>query len=96
MFAPKFTGVSGQLDIVTNHGSLSVPFSEIGFEDTVMEAGGLDRKISVFRLPENNTHREITREVEIPLSSVGDNPLWVCVTTEDGYQAWSSPIYLID
>jgi len=88
------TGVSGQLDIVTNHGSLSVPFSEIGFEDTVMEAGGLDRKISVFRLPENNTHREITREVEIPLSSVGDNPLWVCVTTEDGFQAWSSPIFV--
>jgi hypothetical protein len=23
----------------------------------------------------------------------GDNPIWVCVTTEDGFQAWSSPIY---
>jgi len=24
----------------------------------------------------------------------GDNPLWVCVTTEDGFQAWSSPIFV--
>ena len=23
-----------------------------------------------------------------------DNPLWVCVTTEDGFQAWSSPVFV--
>jgi hypothetical protein len=33
-------------------------------------------------------------ERSIPLNSKGDNPLYVCLTQEDGHQAWSSPIYL--
>ena len=81
------------LDVSTNLGTLRVPLAEIGLEDTVMEAGGLERKIRVFRLPEENPHRTISTELEIPLKADGDNPLWVCVTTEDGFQAWSSPIY---
>ncbi len=81
------------LDVSTNLGTLRVPLAEIGLEDTVMEAGGLERKIRVFRLPEENPRRTISTELEIPLKADGDNPLWVCVTTEDGFQAWSSPIY---
>ena len=41
------------------------------------------------RLPEENRHREMEATVSIPLKAKGDNPLWVCVTTEDGFQAWS-------
>ena len=81
------------LDISTNLGVMTVPLSDIGMEDVTMDAGGLERKIRVFRLPEENPHRSITTELEIPLKATGDNPLWVCVTTEDGFQAWSSPIY---
>jgi hypothetical protein len=44
-------------------------------------------------LPEENPHRAIKTELEIPLKTDADSPLWVCVTTEDGFQAWSSPIY---
>ena len=82
------------LDISTNLGVMTVPLSDIGLEDVTMEAGGLERKIRVFRLPEENLHRTITAELEISLNFAGDNPLWVCVTTEDGFQAWSSPIYV--
>jgi hypothetical protein len=32
----------------------------------------------------------------VDLKPGADNPLWVCVTTEDGFQAWSSPIYVIE
>ena len=81
------------LDISTNLGVMTVPLSDIGMEDVTMDAGGLERKIRAFRLPEENPHRTITTELEIPLNATGDNPLWVCVTTEDGFQAWSSPIY---
>ena len=81
------------IDVSTNLGVMTVPLSEIGMEDVTMDAGGLERKIRVFRLPEENPHRTITTELEIPLNGTGDNPLWVCVTTEDGFQAWSSPIY---
>jgi len=60
----------------------------------VLEAGGLERRIRVFRLPEENPHREMTERVSVPLAPEGDNPLWICVTTEDGFQAWSSPIFV--
>ena len=79
--------------VETNLGSFDVPLSEIGMQDTVMDAGGLDRKIRAFRLPERNLKRTIRAEVKVPLSTGADNPIWVCVTTEDGFQAWSSPIY---
>ncbi|MBT5109867.1 MAG: DUF3604 domain-containing protein, partial [Rhodospirillaceae bacterium] len=83
----------GDLDITTNHGSLRVALADIGVEDHVMEAGGLERKIRAFRLPDENPHLSLSTTLEIPLKASGDNPIWVCVTTEDGFQAWSSPIY---
>jgi hypothetical protein len=79
--------------VETNLGCFDVPLSEIGMQDTVMDAGGLDRKIRAFRLPEENVKRSMSAEVKVPLSTGADNPIWVCVTTEDGFQAWSSPIY---
>ena len=84
----------GRFEAVTNLGRLERPLSAIGLEDEVLEAGGLERRLKVFRLPEENPHREMQAELRVPLKADGDNPLWVCVTTEDGFQAWSSPIYL--
>ena len=86
----------GDLEVTTNHGTLRAPLAEIGIEDIVMEAGGLERKLRAFRLPEHNPHKALTTELEIALKPQGDNPLWVCVTTEDGFQAWSSPIYVFN
>ena len=63
-------------------------------DDVVMEAGGLERRIRLFRLPEDNPHREINERVAVPLRPVGDNQIWVSVYTEDGFQAWSSPIFV--
>ncbi|MCP5152614.1 MAG: DUF3604 domain-containing protein [Ectothiorhodospiraceae bacterium] len=87
-------GASGSLDLTSNHGALNVPLAEVGARDVVLEAGGLERRIRVFRLPDENPHREIRRTVRVPLRASGDNPLWICVTTEDGFQAWSSPIFV--
>jgi len=84
----------GALDVVTNHGTLNLALADVGLQDAVLDAGGLERKLKAFRLPEENPHREITAEVEIPLDATHDNPLWVCVTTEDGFQAWSSPVFV--
>ena len=85
---------NAMLDLSSNHGSINKSLSAIGLEDTVLDAGGLERKIRVFRLPEDNPHRELQHSVQIPLKPDGDNPLWICVTTEDGFQAWSSPIFV--
>jgi Protein of unknown function (DUF3604) len=86
-------GQGGRLDLVSNHGALTMALDDIGLEDIIMEAGGLERRIKVFRLPNDNPQREMTASVEIALRPVGDNPIWVSVYTEDGFQAWSSPIF---
>jgi hypothetical protein len=82
-----------RLDLVSNHGSLTMELGDIGLDDWVMEAGGLERRIKMFRLPSVLSTREMTESVDIPLRPVGDNPIWVCIYTEDGFQAWSSPIF---
>ena len=84
----------GTLDIETTLVQCSIPVGEIGLDDVVFDAGGLRRRIRVFRLPEENPHRKVRLRRTIPLRSAGDNALYVRVTTEDGHVAWSSPIYL--
>ena len=84
---------AGDLEVITNLATLALPLADVGLDDEVVEAGGLERRLRAFRLPEANDTFDLTTEIEVPLASTGDNPIWVCVTTEDGFQAWSSPIY---
>jgi len=85
---------AGTLLIDTPLVGQKVAIAEIGFEDVVFEAGGLDRRIRAFRLPDENTHCDVRIDRDIPLKATGDNPLYVCVTQEDGHRAWSSPVYV--
>jgi hypothetical protein len=87
-------GPAQSLDIVTSLVSGRVEPENMGTATKTLEAGGLDRKITVTRLPERLTDYSIDLEREIALNSVGDTPIWVRVATEDGHLAWSSPIYL--
>jgi len=89
-------GQESEVDIASNNGSLILKREEVGMEDQTLNAGGLEKKLRVFRLPEVNPHRELAQEVTVTLKKGVDNPLWICVTTEDGFQAWSSPIFVID
>jgi hypothetical protein len=82
------------LELNTNRVSGRFALAELGLDDTVLDAGGLECKIKVFRLPDENPHTEMEVEVELPLQETGDNPIWICLTTEDGFQSWSSPIYI--
>ena len=87
-------GSAGELEIATNLGNLTASLADVDMQGVTLEAGGLDRKISAYRLPNDNPHRELRADVEIPLKPKGDNQIWVSVYTEDGFQAWSSPIFL--
>ena len=60
----------------------------------MFEAGGIKRRMRVFRLPEDNPHRSLKLERRIRLKDTGDNALYVCLTQEDGNLVWSSPIYI--
>ena len=66
----------------------------IGLKDQIFDAGGLNRQIRAFTLPTGPLNREMSINKTIELDAEGDNQIWICVTTEDGYQAWSSPTYL--
>ena len=81
------------LELITNQGAMQVDLAELGTQDELMKAGGLNKELRVFRLPDENKHTSMQATVNIPLHSKGDNPLWICVTTEDGFQAWSSPVF---
>jgi hypothetical protein len=84
----------GTLAIDTPLVKATVPIAEIGLEDTVFEAGGLDRRLRLFRLPDANPHRRLKLERRLALADDADNALYVCLTQEDGHVVWSSPIYL--
>ena len=85
---------SGELRIDTPHVKTTVALDDIGFDDTVFEAGGLARQVRVFRLPDVNPHRRIEFERQVDVAASGDTPIYVRLTLESGHQAWSSPIYL--
>jgi len=87
-------GANGHLSIVTNRGNLEADIQDIGMEERVLDAGGLERQLRVFRLPDKPLEREMTFKREISIEPGRDNPIWICVTTEDGYQAWTSPVYI--
>lgn len=86
---------AGELEIATNRGTLSVPLAELGSEDAVLHAGGLQRCIAVSRLPETLNATMTKTSCNVALRPEGDNPVWVRITTEDGHRAWTSPVYLI-
>lgn len=86
---------AGVLRIDTGLVKAELSVSDIGFEDRVFEAGGLGRRIRVFRLPDANPHRRFRLERQVPLQDAGDNALFLRATLESGAVIWSSPVYLI-
>lgn len=87
---------TGSLTIASNIASQTVDLSKIGFEDHVIDAGKLDRKMRLFRLPERMEATDFSGRVTVPVDTIqGDVPVWLRITTEDGHRAWTSPIYFI-
>ena len=72
-----------------------VDVEPVGGRSNYLRRRGLDRKISVYRLPENDWSRRVTLDHTVSFSGKADLPVYVRVTQADGNQAWSSPIYLI-
>jgi hypothetical protein len=85
---------SGRLRIDTPLVKCDIAIADIGFEDLAFEAGGIGRRIRVFRLPDENPHRQLRLSRQLPLKAAGDSAFYVCLTQEDGHLVWSSPIYV--
>ena len=87
-------GGAGALIIDTALVKAEFPIAEIGRDDIVLDAGGIERRIRVFRIPDENPYTAVAIERRIPLGKDTDNALYVKLVQEDGHQVWSSPIYI--
>ena len=86
---------TGELVFASKVVEARLPIAEIGLEDFVFDAGGLGKRLRVFRLPDRIEAHSVAFRQRIDVEPGRDNPIYVRVTQEDGHQAWSSPIYLI-
>jgi hypothetical protein len=85
----------GRIEIETNVVSGTIDLDTLADDIVAFEGGGLDRRLSVYRLPEEPWTPHVTFEHAVTFNGEGDVPVYVRVTQADGNQAWSSPIYLI-
>ena len=85
---------AGTLSIDTPLVKCDIPVADIGREDMIFDAGGIQRRIRVFRMPDENLHTSLHLTRRIPLRSDADNALYVRIIQEDGHIIWSSPIYI--
>jgi hypothetical protein len=86
---------AGRLRVATTVTTLDVAIADVGVEPVAVDAGGVGRRLGVRRLPETLTERRLEAERRLPRAPQGDSAFWVCVVQEDGFVAWSSPIYVI-
>ena len=56
--------------------------------------GGIDRRIRIFRLPDENTQKVAKLERRLKVHPDRDNAYYVRITQEDGHFIWSSPVYV--
>ncbi len=87
-------GDAGTLKIHTELVKAEIKVGDIGLDDLVFENGGINRRIRVFRMPEENPHYQVTLERRLPLREGRDNAFYVCIVQEDGHLIWSSPTYV--
>ena len=84
----------GEIAITTKHTSPTVRIGDIGLNDLVFDAGGLERRLRLYRLPDAPHEPRVAHQLDVPVATKGDTPIFVRVTQVDGHKAWSSPIYL--
>lgn len=89
----KETG-AGTISFETPHCRGERSIDTLGVDEQVFSAGGLERAVTLARLPETMTETRVRLTRRIPVSKGRDARLYVRVTQEDGHRAWSSPIYL--
>ncbi|MCB2099239.1 MAG: hypothetical protein KDE22_00105 [Rhodobacterales bacterium] len=85
---------AGTLKIHTALVQQEIRIADIGRDEMIFANGGIDRRIRIFRMPDENPHKTATLERRITLADDRDNALYVRITHEDGHFVWSSPIYI--
>ncbi len=87
-------GIAGRISFETKNVRGGRDITSLGLERHIFSAGGLERALKLYRLPEQMTETRMTIRRMLRLRETGDTRLFVRVWQEDGHRAWSSPIYL--
>ncbi|MEM8790453.1 MAG: DUF3604 domain-containing protein [Pseudomonadota bacterium] len=90
----RLSDPTATIRVTSNHVSGELVLADLGIEDHILDAGGLERRIVIRRLPDEMHQNHLETRLTLPVSKEEDRAIWVRVTTLDGHQAWSSPIYL--
>jgi hypothetical protein len=85
----------GTLRIDTSIVAGEVDLATLRDQVVAFDGGGLGRRLSVYRLPDDDWSRRVTLEHTATFAGGADLPVYLRVTQADGHQAWTSPIYLI-
>jgi hypothetical protein len=85
----------GTLRLETNVVAGEVDLQSLADDAAIFEGGGLGRRVSIYRLPEEDWSRQVKVDHTVTFAGGADLPVYLRVTQSDGHQAWSSPIYLI-
>jgi uncharacterized protein DUF3604 len=86
---------TGRIAFQTKPVSGEASIADVGVDETIFDAGGLERAVTLQRLPEIMTAHGMAHAVEVKIRPDDDTRLYVRVQQEDGHRAWSSPIYLL-
>jgi hypothetical protein len=86
----------GTLRVDTNIVSGEVDLATLGDATVAFDGGGLGRRLSIYRLPEDDWNRHVALDHSVTFAGGADLPVYLRVTQADGHQAWTSPIYLIE
>lgn len=86
---------SGMIFIETAQGKCKCLVKNIGLNAKVKNYGGLSKQLRIYRLPAKEQAPK-SFEFEKPLKHLrkGDNPIYICMSQEDGHMVWTSPIYV--
>jgi hypothetical protein len=87
---------AGTLRIETGIVSGEVDLATLRDDVVAFDGGGLGRRLSVYRLPEEDWAHRLTLDHGVTFAGGTDLPVYLRVTQADGHQAWTSPIYLIE
>jgi hypothetical protein len=85
---------AGRIAIETKHKTIEANIADLGTEALTYQAGGLDRNLTLQRLPDTLTHQHLTHTLRCRLRKTGDTRIYVRVQQIDGHRAWTSPVYL--
>jgi hypothetical protein len=86
---------AGSLKIETLERNVECAINSIGLQPKVWQCGGLQKKIKVYRLPDQQCSCEISFSLPLTELHKGDNPIYIRMAQEDGHMAWTSPVYLV-